>query len=137
LASWTPSQIAAGPDGWPGPPPQRDAALPVIDPPSLCEAGPCARYHRLVTVMEAQGALGSDAPERYRSITRACYPSYGIEIELGETPVLQCSRWLPAPQAHEDAARRDFLASAAGSAFSESVAQYEMAMNIKDEEETP
>jgi hypothetical protein len=39
-----------------GPPPR--AGLPVIDPPSLCEAGPCRNYHRLVSAMDAADPVG-------------------------------------------------------------------------------
>jgi hypothetical protein len=101
--------------------------LPVIDPPSLCEAGPCRNYHRVVSVMDAQDPVGETGPTR-RQITRACYPTAGIELELGETPVLQCSRWEPDnEQARLDSIRGGFMKSAVGKQFAADVVNFEAA----------
>jgi hypothetical protein len=101
--------------------------LPVIDPPSLCEAGPCRNYHRVVSVMDAQDPVGETGPTR-RQITRACYPTAGIELELGETPVLQCSRWEPDnEQARLDSLRAAYMKSPAGKQFAAEVTSFEAA----------
>ena len=131
--------------------PTRDPRLPVIDPPSLCEAGPCRNYHRMVFVLDAQDPIGERGPLR-RAITRACYPSPGIEVELGD-PVLQCSLWNPevteaptqsvngvivdrAPGNDRDRARARFLSSEAGRAFSTEVATFEADAGIGDDQES-
>jgi hypothetical protein len=99
--------------------------LPVMDPPSLCEAGPCRNYHRVASVMDAQDPVGEVGPTR-RQITRACYPTAGIELELGETPVLQCSRWEPdSEQSRLDSIRIAYMRSADGKAFSEKMTAFE------------
>jgi hypothetical protein len=69
--------------------------LPVIQPMSLCELGPCRRYHRLVQKIDAQAPLdGSEAPIA-TSVVRTCYPSPGIEYDLTGEPVKECSLWSP------------------------------------------
>lgn len=125
-----------GPNGMvPAAPP---ASLPTIDPPSLCEAGPCRCYHRVVSVMESQGPVGATGPA-HRQITRACYPTPGIELELGETPVLQCSRWEPESEyvAARNLAREEFLRSDEGRDFLLQVASYEQSADLDDGEVTP
>jgi hypothetical protein len=120
-----------GPDGMiPAGPP---AKLPVVQPPSLCEAGPCRHYHRVASVMDAED--GGSAGPTHRQVTRACYPAVGIELELGETPVLQCSRWEPDnEQARLDSIRADFLKKPDGKAFVEKVAAFEEACADDDDE---
>jgi hypothetical protein len=101
-------------------------SLPVVQPPSLCEAGPCRNYHRVASVMDSEdgGLPGST----HRQITRACYPAVGIELEMGETPVLQCSRWEPDnEQARLDSLRAAFLKKADGKVFAAKVAAFEEA----------
>lgn len=111
-----------GPDGMiPAGPPTR---LPVIQPPSLCEAGPCRNYHRVTSVMDAED--GGHALAVHRQTSRACYPTPGIEVELGETPVLTCSRWEPdSEQARLDSIRIGFMKSADGKAFVEKMQAFE------------
>jgi hypothetical protein len=59
-------------------------------------------------------------------ITRACYPTPGIELELGETPVLQCSRWEPdGEQARLDSIRQGFMKSADGRDFTAKMLAFE------------
>lgn len=136
LAGFAPGILPPrGPHGMvPAGPPPRDS-LPIIDPPSLCEAGPCRNYHRVVSVMDAQDPVGETGPTR-RQITRACYPTAGIELELGETPVLTCSRWEPeisSTTAERDRARLDFLKSPNGKAFASEVAAFEAATEDEPE----
>jgi hypothetical protein len=117
-----------------GPPPP--GKLPVIDPPSLCEAGPCRNYHRVVSVLDAQDPVGETGETR-RQITRACYPTAGIELELGETPVLTCSRWEPdGEQARLDSLRAQFLKTPAGKAFADDVVNFE-SQDTNTDTETP
>jgi len=114
----------AGPDGMiPAGPP---GSLPILQPPSLCEAGPCRHYHRVASVMDAED--GGTAGAAHRQITRACYPSPGIELEIGETPVLQCSRWEPdSEQARLSSIRESFLRSAEGQVYAAQVVAFERA----------
>lgn len=113
-------------------PPPPVSKLPVIDPPSLCEAGPCRNYHRIVSVMDAERPMdGSDSPARTQ-ITRACYPLSGIEVELGEFPILQCSHWDPRPDDRRDLGRTQYLASPNGVDFAANVASYEQAVGLVD-----
>jgi hypothetical protein len=100
--------------------------LPIAQPPSLCEAGPCHHYHRVASIMDTEdgGAPGAT----HRQITRTCYPGVGIELELGEAPVLQCSRWEPDnEQGRLDSIRQAFLRSSDGKAFAAKVAEFEEA----------
>lgn len=124
-----------GPDGLvPAGPPPQVGHLPVIDPPSLCEAGPCRNYHRVASVMDAQAPVGETGPTR-RQITRACYPTPGIELELGETPVLQCSRWEPdGEQARLDSLRSGFLKSPPGKEFIAQMQAFEAAVEAETAE---
>ena len=117
-----------------GPPPDR-VGLPAIDPPSLCEAGPCRNYHRLVSAMDAADPVGETGP-MHQQVSRACYPTPGIELELGEVPVFQCSRWEPessATSSERDRARTGFLRSSEGKAFSAEVAAFEQATSSDDD----
>lgn len=104
-----------GPDGAPGVPPQRTS--PPARP-SLCQAGPCRRYHRLVVQVDAEqpgavrlpivlpeGTPGAQqtpqgtvycAPSAFHVQTHHyCYPDTGIEMPLGALPVVECNRWEP------------------------------------------
>lgn len=104
-----------GPDGTPQIPPQR-AGPPAR--PSLCQAGPCRRYHRLVVQVDAEqpgavrlpivlpeGTPGAQqtpqgtvyrAPAAFHVQTHHyCYPDTGIEMPLGALPVVECNRWDP------------------------------------------
>ena len=130
LSSWQPADLSSG---LPGPPPTPNPDAPDIDPPSLCEAGPCRHYHRLATVMEVQPAIDGTTA-RPRQITRACYPAPGVEIELAETPVLQCSRWNPAPDLEVTEARRAYAATDDGCAFIAAALEYERALGIEEED---
>lgn len=130
LAGWEPAPLPPrGPDGMvPAPPPSR--SLPIVQPPSLCEAGPCRNYHRVASLMDAQQTMdGSDAI--YPQVTRACYPTPGIELELGETPVLRCSRWEPDnEQERLDAIRHNFLKSKDGQAYVAQRAAFDEAVAV-------
>jgi hypothetical protein len=64
--------------------------------------------------------------QAHRQITRACYPTAGIELELAETPVLQCSRWEPDDeQGRLDILRAAFLKKPEGKAFAAKVTAFE------------
>lgn len=79
---------------------------------SLCAIGPCRNYHELVLSLDAQEPLGEETGERrHRNTVRTCYPSPGIEADLGEETVYQCNRWDP----HDDSfvLARDVRRSAA------------------------
>lgn len=108
-----------GADGGPIIQPQRS------DPParpSLCQAGPCRNYHRLVTQVDAEnpravrlpivlpeGTPGAQqtpqgtlyrAPAVFHTETHHyCYPNPGIEMNLGTLPVVECNRWDPMTEA--------------------------------------
>lgn len=128
LAGWEPAPLPArGPDGMiPAPPPR---SLPVVQPPSLCEAGPCRNFHRVQSLMDAQEPLDGTDGAIHPQVTRACYPAPGIELELGETPVLRCSRWEPDnEQGRLDSIRDTFLRSPAGKAFAQQVRAFEDAV---------
>lgn len=106
-------------------------SLPIAQPPSLCEAGPCRHYHRVASVMDAED--GGVAGATHRQVTRACYPAVGIELELGETPVLQCSRWEPDnEQSRLDSIRAAFLKSPDGTAYAAKVTEFEEAEAARD-----
>lgn len=118
-----------GPDGAPALEPMR--RLPVLMP-SLCTAGPCMRYHEFSVQLDVTRPIG----ERYidggkiegdagpmpfhPQVHRYCYPTTGIETNLGDLPVVTCSAWRPL-SAEENAKRmlpqQAFLASAAGKKF--------------------
>jgi hypothetical protein len=125
LAGFEPSVLPPrGPDGMIPSGPAK--MLPVLDPPSLCEAGPCRHYHRVRSVMDVEDG-GHGGPMRTQ-VTRACYPTHGIEIDLGETPVLQCSRWEPDnEQARLESIRQAFLKGGDGKAFAAKMNAFEQA----------
>jgi len=104
-----------GVDGAPLVQPQRADPPPR---PSLCTAGPCRRYHRLVTQVAAAepgavrlpihlpagtpGALETEQGTIYRAPAafyvqthHYCYPDTGIEMPLHDLPVVECNRWDP------------------------------------------
>jgi hypothetical protein len=133
LAGWEPAVLPArGPDGMiPAPPPSK---LPVIEPPRLCEAGPCRHYHRVESLLDAQGPMDGSGDPAHTQVTRACYPAVGIELELSETPVLRCSRWEPDnEQARLDGLRDQFLKSPNGKQYAAQLAAFEEAVAEQDE----
>lgn len=86
---------APGPDGLidpsslaVGPPPEA--------PPRICEYGPCRRYHTFEIVMDAAKPLdGSDPGPVHVERQHYCYPTAGVETDLGNTPVVSCNRYAP------------------------------------------
>lgn len=122
-------------------PPNRAAPPPAR--PSLCSAGPCRRYHRLVTQVDAEspravrvrlpvvpgaaapvlipGAWETPQGTMYRAPAtfhvqthHYCYPSPGIEMPLGALPVVECNLWDPAPDAQLEERRAAFARSGSG-----------------------
>lgn len=63
-------------------------------PISICELGPCSRYHELAARLDAQEPLDGSKQRLPVLITRTCYPSPGIEMAI-EAPVKSCSIWDP------------------------------------------
>lgn len=119
-----------GPDGAPEIPPLRH--LPVLEAPRLCEAGPCVNYHRFSMQLDAArpiadrleegGVLAGEAPPAaFHSETQHyCYPSPGVEMELGSLPVLECNRWEPVSPMRTNsrkAREHEYLSSEEGKAF--------------------
>lgn len=69
--------------------------LPIVQPISLCELGPCRRLHVMEQKIDAQAPLdGTEAPIATMTI-RTCYPSAGIEYDLTGEPIKACNRWDP------------------------------------------
>lgn len=74
------------------------------DPPRLCEAGPCAHYHRFCLQVDAENPKDERRPDGtvihhgrvfHVQTHHYCYPDVGIETNLGALPVLACNRWVP------------------------------------------
>lgn len=110
-------ELADGFEPHPGPPPQEPVRVGTPPRPRLCEAGPCENYHRFEIQTEAEdprarkvairlpiapgvhptadGAL-YQAPAAFHTQTHHyCYPTPGVEMNLGSLPVVQCNRWRP------------------------------------------
>ncbi len=102
-------------------------------PPSLCAAGPCKHYHRMVTQLDAQppvalparrarelGVLPNAPPGFSSEVHHYCYPTSGVETNLGSVPVIECSLYEPlhcTERERVESARRNFLATPAGQAY--------------------
>ena len=119
--------------------------------PRLCDAGPCLHYHRLVTqvdaadphpqllpdrlpsdtpgVFEVQGKQFYKPPRSFHTeVHHYCYPTPGVESELGSVPVIECNLWRPRTELDDmldRTAREKFEASERGIAFRQSVADWE------------
>lgn len=145
-----------GPDGAPLIPPQHADAPPR---PSLCHAGPCVHYHRLVTQVDAEnpravrlpialpvGTPGAEQTQQgsvYRApvafhveVHHYCYPDVGIEMPLGSLPVVECNRWHPSHSGVGDAAYRQearerFGASLEGREYRDKVTAWEDARAVE------
>ena len=78
--------------------PQLAPAQPLpLEPPRLCEAGPCRHYHTFKIQLDAQNPMDSGAHGHVFHTERHhyCYPNTGVETNLGSLPVLECNRWVP------------------------------------------
>ncbi len=77
---------------------------------SLCELGPCVHFHLLRTKLDAQTPQDGSHQKTYTNITRTCYPHSGIEMDVSDHPVRECSLWDPRPDVEETrvARRRSF-----------------------------
>lgn len=142
-----------GTDGAPMLAPQRPMPDP---PPRLCEAGPCAHYHRLEVQLEAEDPKTMRVPVRlpvlpagatsvpdgmiyqppasfHTEVHHACYPHVGIEIELGPAPVIQCNRWRPAIDVEREQVQQEFLSSPRGVGYQNDVRAWQRAMSRAQE----
>jgi len=93
-ANFSPAPLPPIQDGAPQLEPAPVEPLP-ISPISLCELGPCANFHRLVSKVDAQDPLDGSSGEVRVTVTRTCYPSPGIEFDLSGQPVKECNRHDP------------------------------------------
>lgn len=130
-----------GPDGGLDLPPQRP---PRRDPPRLCSAGPCKHYHRMVTQLDAQaplalparrarelGVLPDSMPGFHTEAHHYCYPTAGVETNLGETPVVSCSLYEPVHMVERrriDAARSNFLQTPEGQEYAAELERWRAAL---------
>lgn len=141
-----PAPLAIGPDG--GIAVTAEAKI-IPPPPRLCEAGPCVNYHRFVTQLDAEAPIGQalerggkiiGMPEGQPFHTEThhyCYPTVGIETNLGALPVLECNRWEPnfdVANAVRDDRRKRFLESDAGKAFADARAAWVQSVNAPQNE---
>jgi len=115
--------------------------------PRLCEAGPCANYHRMEIQIEAERPRGRKLPiflpvgtpgatkladgtlyqapaPFHTEVHHYCYPTWGVETNLGSLPVTKCNRWTPhsgrGPMTHEE-----FWDSPPGQKFKAELAAWE------------
>lgn len=104
-------RLVSGFGGSPSPPVAPDGGphlepaplgLPVIAPIPRCELGPCRNFHRMTTKVDAQDPLDGERI-LHTVITRTCYPAPGIEFDVSEAPVRECSRWEPVTQGERNA----------------------------------
>jgi len=163
-----PGQLQEGFEPAPAPPIGPDGAPIMSQPrpplparPRLCEAGPCAHYHRLEIQVDAENPGARKVPVRlpvlspgmeaardgtiYRApavfhtaVEHYCYPDVGIEMVLGPTPVVECNRWVPIAtvDGHDVVLRsalqkRTFWESPAGQQFAAAVAAWEDARELE------
>lgn len=96
VATFTPADLPPiGPDGGPILSPATLTELRIL-PPSVCGIGPCRHFHVLVTSLDAQEPLGEETGvPQHRNTVRTCYPSPGVELDLAEAVIFECSRWDP------------------------------------------
>lgn len=103
-AELEPGPLTAGPDGTIQ---LTQQARSIPPPPRLCAAGPCRHYHTFTIQLDAERALagrveqggklaGDAGPDPfYVRRHHYCYPTPGVETDLKDLPVLECSRWDP------------------------------------------
>ncbi len=114
MGGWTPAPLPPiGPDG--APVLTEIVSVPQV-PSSICERGPCRKYHRFVT--DADEATTPGGVASARQTIHTCYIAPGIEIDLqlGDRTFHECSLWDPElptdPEViNRDARRRIYLAS--------------------------
>lgn len=155
-------------------PPLRDQVPPR---PSLCDAGPCRHYHRFSTQVDAAnpravrlpggvppgtprtvqtptGALYQAPAVFHVEVHRYCYPTVGVEMNLGALPVTECNRWDPDCRSFvnvppgpnrmnvlgelgtQEGRRKFFQESEQGRAFHQSLADWESARATEAAEAT-
>lgn len=84
------------PSGYADPPRQTQMPQDAIGEPcpSLCQEGPCTRYHEIKSLMDVAKPLdGSAGVERFMT-TRTCYPHSGVEMDI-DRPIVSCNLWEP------------------------------------------
>jgi hypothetical protein len=101
-------------------------------PPRMCEAGPCVNYHRfeiqfdvtrpIAERVEEGGKLVGAAPPMpfHVRVFHYCYPTVGVETDLGDMPVLSCNRWEPISALEREDKTRvedEFFASEDGKSY--------------------
>lgn len=145
----------------PAPPPNRNLDGTAIIPPArsevpprptLCQAGPCRNYHRFATQVDAANPRavrlpiapnGSpngvyQAPAVFHvEVHHYCYPTVGIETNLGALPVTECNRWDPLSSSGADQMRArisEFMDTMEGRAHAQSIADWERARSAELEE---
>lgn len=125
---WEPSRLPPiAPDGRGPPPPKLRVLAP--EPPTLCRQGPCRHYHEMQILLDTAKPLdGSDSPDR-RYTVRTCYPAYGREIDLNDTPVFECNLWDPidstfGPYGVLADRRKQYQASKAGQQYRSALNQW-------------
>jgi hypothetical protein len=114
MSGWEPRPVPGRTLDEPMPPPTLKVLGP--EPPSLCRQGPCSHYHELSVRLDASTPMDGSSDVMHTQLTRSCYPTSGIQIELDDTPVFACSRWSPdtTRQYQIDAMQRDYNLSNAG-----------------------
>lgn len=133
-----------------GMPEMKPVATATPPRPRLCAAGPCAHYHRFQIQLAAadpgQIAVAAPVPATTPSVRQEgegqfytpprvfhiqehhyCYPTTGVEMELGDLPVLECNRWSPQSDLPQALAADTFNRSPAGQQFAAEVAAWEAA----------
>lgn len=63
--------------------------------PTLCELGPCVHYQCMRVQMDAAAPQDGSDGGLHTETAHTCYPSPGVELDLGPMPVLECSYWEP------------------------------------------
>jgi len=135
-------------DGWePAPLPARTPddpmpsspkmPAPSVAPPTLCELGPCAHYHKAVLRFDAATPMDGSASVTHTQNLRSCYPTAGISIELEDSPVFECSRWAPIDNVFKirlEGLRNAALRSADGDQYKRELAEWRAdQQRIRDE----
>lgn len=133
---WEPAPLPARTPNDPLPP-SPSLPAPSVAPPTLCELGPCAHYHKAVLRFDAATPMDGSASVTHTQNLRSCYPTAGISIELEDSPVFECSRWAPIDLAFKtrlEQLRQAALQSADGEQYQRELAEWRAdQQRIRDE----